>query len=437
MPKHKIVVGLGFGDEGKGTIVDYLTSISEYDWVVRFSGGPQAAHNVVTADGTHHTFAQFGSGTFNGCGTILSRFMLVNPFNLVKEADALEEKGVTRPLDSMVISEQCLLVTPWHAEINRIEEIRRGDKAHGSCGQGIGVAQKFAIDYPDMAFRMGDLYLDHDSFVAKAMIVRELFDAEYGVPSKEERKEYAKRHPNDMLRRRPQNLASMYEFLMLDYDLQIVSDNVIPYLLEDSIGNVFEGSQGVLLDEWQGFHPYTTWSTTTPENALQLLSEASVDVDKDVEIIGVTRTYHTRHGAGPFPNQLKDKKGEFPELHNGTGIYQGSWRVGTLDYGFLRYATEAAGRIDSLAITHMDLPKVYVSPDDFLYDILAYGSGDLEHQEDLTNQLMELKLKKKDAIEISTQDASYYIQMMTGVPVSIHSYGPKTNQKVALRFAPI
>lgn len=436
MSKHKVVVGLGFGDEGKGTIVDYLTSIKEYEWVVRFSGGSQAAHNVVRPDGTHHTFAQFGSGTFNGCGTVLSRFMLVNPFNLVKEADALEDKGITRPLDSMVISGKALMITPWHAEINRIEEIRRGDKAHGSCGQGIGVAQKFAIDYPDMAFRMEDLYLDHDSFVAKAMIVRVLLDAEYGVPTKAERKEYAKRHPDDVLRRRPQNLASLYEFLMKDYDLQIVTDNVIPILIEE-FNCVFEGSQGVLLDEWQGFHPYTTWSTTTPQNALQLLSEASVDVDKDVEVIGVTRTYHTRHGAGPFPNEIEDSAAEFPELYNGTGIYQGSWRVGALDYGLLRYAVEAAGRIDSLAITHMDMNRVFATPDDFLYDILAYGSGDLEYQEELTNELLSVKLDRDDVVEMNTQDASYYIQMMCGAPVSIHSYGPRTDQKVALRFAPI
>src|SRR5579864_7866772 len=98
MSKVFLVQGLGYGDEGKGSIVDYLVRQEKAPLVVRFNGGAQAAHNVVTDDGRHHTFTQFGSGTFAGARTFLSRFMIVNPFTLLTEAKALEQKGVANPL---------------------------------------------------------------------------------------------------------------------------------------------------------------------------------------------------------------------------------------------------------------------------------------------------------------------------------------------------
>src|SRR4030095_10579316 len=155
--KHKIVVGLGFGDEGKGTVVDALCAKDDYGFVVRFSGGPQAAHNVVLDDGTHHTFSQFGSGTFSGTRTILSRFMLINPFNLAKEANALRTKIGYDPQELLYISENCLVITNFHIDANKKRETRRGENRHGSCAQGVGEAQNFALKYPDVALRVKDL----------------------------------------------------------------------------------------------------------------------------------------------------------------------------------------------------------------------------------------------------------------------------------------
>ncbi|MBC9706769.1 MAG: adenylosuccinate synthetase [Enterococcus sp.] len=109
-----IVIGLGFGDEGKGTIVDFLCQQRKTDYVIRFSGGPQTAHNVVTDTGLEHTFALFGSGTFQGAGTILTKHVLINPFNLIAEARALEEKTGENPLRKLVLSENSLLITPLH-----------------------------------------------------------------------------------------------------------------------------------------------------------------------------------------------------------------------------------------------------------------------------------------------------------------------------------
>ncbi|XVV07929.1 adenylosuccinate synthetase [Actinosynnema sp. CA-248983] len=133
--------------------------------------------------------------------------------------------------------------------------------------------------------------------------------------------------------------------------VRIVDDNHLN-ALADTGRLVFEGAQGVLLDETHGFHPHTTWSTTTPRNALALLA------GRPSRTIGVTRTYHTRHGAGPFPTE--DQALNHPELHNNTGTYQGAWRTGHFDAVLFRHAL-ACARPDALAITHRDTPTTQIA----------------------------------------------------------------------------
>jgi adenylosuccinate synthase len=426
MSKHKIVVGLGFGDEGKGTIVDHLTSRGEYDFVVRFSGGPQAAHNVVTDDGLHHTFSQFGAGTFNGVPTILTRHMLVNPTQMEYEAQALSEKIDFDPFSKLIISENSLLITPWHMAFNQLQEIRRGEGRHGSCGQGIGVTQKFALDYPDLALRMKDLFLDRDSFVAKASIVQELLKAEYGKWTKDEFMSMNGYSRTDLVRT-PGNVHGVFEYFMKDHNPLILPDEEIEELLYDS-NCVWEGSQGVLLDEWKGFHPYTTWSTTTPHTALHILNDIGVNTEEDVEVIGVTRTYHTRHGAGPFPSEDPKLLEEFPEAHNGEGKFQGGWRVGALDFSLVEYAIDASERIDSIAMTHCDMDKYYITDSMPRYSLTKL-SGDLEAQEKLATRLMGTPLPWR----YEYRSLDYVIELLeerTKVPVDILSYGPATGEKI-------
>ena len=139
--KAFLVAGLGFGDEGKGSIVDYLVRRENARTVVRFNGGAQAAHNVVTPEGAHHTFAQFGSGSFAGAETVLSKFVMVNPPALLKEAAALKGKGVE---PQVYVDKAALVTTPFHVAVNRIKESRRGSGRHGSCGMGIFETFRFA-----------------------------------------------------------------------------------------------------------------------------------------------------------------------------------------------------------------------------------------------------------------------------------------------------
>ena len=142
-----IVVDLGYGDAGKGTVADWLCSPAsgrQISTVIRFNGGAQAAHNVVTADGRHHTFAQFGSGSFTpGVRTHLSRFVLVDPLALAAEAAHLAAAGVGDALDRLTIDRDALLTTPYHRAANRAREIARGPGRHCSCGMGIGETARY------------------------------------------------------------------------------------------------------------------------------------------------------------------------------------------------------------------------------------------------------------------------------------------------------
>ncbi|MBO0814637.1 MAG: adenylosuccinate synthetase, partial [Actinobacteria bacterium] len=157
---HVIVVDLGYGDAGKGTVVDWLCSRDgsrPVHTVVRFNGGAQAAHTVVTRDGRCHAFAQVGSGTFtHGVRTHLSRFVLVDPLALAAEAAHLARIGVPGALDLLTVDRDALLATPYHQAANRAREIARGQRRHGSCGMGIGETASYALAHPRDAPRVGD-----------------------------------------------------------------------------------------------------------------------------------------------------------------------------------------------------------------------------------------------------------------------------------------
>jgi adenylosuccinate synthase len=231
--KIPIVVGLFFGDEGKGTVIDFLCSESPVDYVVRFSGGPQTAHNVVTSDGKHHTFAQFGSGTFQGAGTILSKHMLVNPFNMVLEADDLLRQTGIDPFVDTFISENALLITPVHVEANRQREINRGADAHGSCGEGIGETRAYSLyQTPDNPIVVGDLQrpyaLERKLLNLIDYLTADIPNFTYDISSLA-------------------GIIDGYERLQNDRPLNIVTDDFIISLLSDETKEfVFEGTQGKL-----------------------------------------------------------------------------------------------------------------------------------------------------------------------------------------------
>ena len=155
--KAIITVGLGFGDEGKGATVDYLTRSLKADLVVRYCGGAQAGHNVQLPDGRRHTFSQFGAGTLAGARTYLGPKMIINPATLVPEAEHLQSLGVSSPMKSLTTHPDCLLATTYHVAMNRLREFARGTNRHGSCGLGIGEARSYWLRYGQDAVVAEDL----------------------------------------------------------------------------------------------------------------------------------------------------------------------------------------------------------------------------------------------------------------------------------------
>ncbi|NUT09406.1 MAG: adenylosuccinate synthetase, partial [Nonomuraea sp.] len=319
MSDHLIVVDLGYGDAGKGTVVDWACATRPVHAVVRFNGGAQAGHNVVLEDGRHHTFAQFGSGTFRGVRTHLSRYVVVDPMALSAEAEHLARLGVPDPFGLLTVDRDCLLATPYHVEAGRRRELARGAERHGSCGMGVGETMAYWLEHGPLAPRAGD---PPGVLTRKLTVLREALGVE-GPPVAD---------CVDVYRA----FAERVRLVDSSFTARLVRRGPV----------VFEGAQGVLLDERWGFDPYTTWSTTTFANALDLLEGAGA------ARVGVLRTYTTRHGPGPLVTE--DPALELPEPHNATGPWQGAFRVGHFDAVAHRYAAEAAGGVEGLALTHLD-----------------------------------------------------------------------------------
>lgn len=326
-----IVIDLGYGDSGKGTTVDYLCWKYGIKQVVRFNGGPQAAHNVVTPGGRHHTCSTWGSGTLSGARTHLGEHVLFNPFNAYNEAQHLQELGVKQPYELLTVDARCPVITPWHISRNQILETERGDNRHGSCGQGIGVTMEdVTSDFPHLT--AGEL---RTNGLAKRLC--EIADHQADA--------IVDQLGSGAIRSFPllgsQGLA--YSMERACAGLQVVPK----FLDRPPYDVVYEGAQGALIDETHGVAPYHTWSNCTFDNAMGMLRG-----DEEVIRLGVIRTYLTRHGAGPFATEWPSFR--YHEPHNGTNEWQGPFRQGHMDFGLIRHAIEFVGGVDGIALTHLD-----------------------------------------------------------------------------------
>lgn len=379
MEKAYVVAGLGYGDEGKGHIVDALCREHNADLVVRYTGGPQASHTVVLSDGREHRFSQFGSGTFlPNCRTHISNHVLVEPFAMMNEAAALEKVGVTDAMDRMSVDPDCYLITPWHWMANRLIEASRRDRKHGSCGMGIGETKRMIVE-DCLGITVGDLGRRpaHDRLraIRNAQISRvdQFIDVRYGV---------SWRHL--FFEESIADLADFYN----DWSSRISIKSGIFGLSDRPV--VFEGAQGVLLDETYGCPPHNTWANTTFDNAIEICRESDLEPVK----IGVLRTYATRHGAGPFLTQSPEV--DFPD-HNTENQWQGPFRQGYFDLEASRYAIRVCGGIDALALTCLDR----VGTEGWLYQ----------------DGIRVLSRTTKDSV-------IPFLERELGVPIHYRSYGP-------------
>lgn len=348
MNKNRIIFGLAFGDEGKGTTVHALVEKYGVEWVVRFTGAHQSAHNTKTSSGLSHTSRQFSSGVLReGVKTFYSKYCPFDPIALLREDELLIRMGVNDGLERFYVDENCLIVTPINAIINRIFELIKGDKTNGSTGNGV-----FETISDNKLFGLNSLIVK--DLTSKFEIMKKLsflkskklFLAEkllgYNMGNLEIKKEV------DSLRNlNLEELTNLY-FEIGNNSLNIVSSKFGLDIIKK--GNVvFEGAQGVLLDPKFGLIPHVTATDCTPKNALELIKDSNFE--GEVEKIGVLRGYLTRHGHGPFPSQGELK---IEEEHNKDSRWTGEFRQGWFDLILAQYALDVVGGVDYISLTNLD-----------------------------------------------------------------------------------
>jgi adenylosuccinate synthase len=334
--KGIVTVGLGFGDEGKGATVDFLVRERRADLVVRYSGGAQAGHRVVLPDGRSHSFSQFGAGTLAGVRTWIGPRTILSPATLHPEANHLKSIGVRDPFALLEAHPDCLLSTHYHVCMNRLREIARGGKRHGSCGLGIGEARRYWLKHGLDAVVAGDLR-NRTGLVRKLTLLRDRMLLEM----------------QDLESVDGEQARLLYEAspaMEADLLCRLGADLRLSRRMPEAEVVVFEGAQGILLDEYYGFHPHTTWSTVTSLHARELAEEFGID---DLEVLGITRAYSTRHGAGPLPTHSMEMTAALADPGNPRNDWQGAMRAGPLDLVLLAYAA-ASDRIDGIAVNGLD-----------------------------------------------------------------------------------
>jgi len=317
----KIVIGACFGDEGKGHLVDYH-AIESNGIVVRFNGGSQARHTVVTIDGKRHTFSHFGSGTFSKYDTFLSKHFVVNPILFLDELKKIEILGF-KP--KVYIHPECIFTTPYDMILNQIIEEHRGEKRHGSCGVGVNeTIERNLKSYYTM--------MDIDWLYYAMKTLPDIFR---GIT-----KEYIpKRLKAVGINKIPEKYINLIDNKNIQKrfisDLETFKKYIIPsyYDVLKDRNLIFEGAQGLLLDEDHPFFPNVTRSKTGLHNVVEI---AKIIGLSELDITYVTRCYITRHGAGPFPNEVfKLPYKNIVDDTNLTNKYQGSLRFGILDLSLL------------------------------------------------------------------------------------------------------
>lgn len=346
-----IVIGLSYGDEGKGTIVDYLARKYKAHTIVRFNGGSQAAHHVVTTSGITHCFAQFGSGTLvPGVKSYLSHYMAVDPLALLKENEILEEKGVKDALLRLTVDENSLVITPFHKIINQMQEVSRGANKHGSCGKGVGQTILDSHYLKDKALFIKDLLDPKVAFQKLKFLLELKLDLAEQLFSQS---------PSQKLKPYLDKLKTPYylEELVLAYQefiqkIVVGNQQLLKKILSLDETVIFEGAQGALLDFERGFYPYVTKTCTTFQNAEKLLEQNSYT--GIIKKLGILRTYSTRHGAGPFVAEEDELTKKIPDFHNSTNLWQSTFRVGWFDLIATKYACQIAQNTSSLAMTNLD-----------------------------------------------------------------------------------
>ena len=420
------VVGAQWGDEGKGKIVDWLSERAEI--VVRFQGGANAGHTLVVGN-VEYKLSLLPSGVVRpGKLSIIGNGVVVDPWALITEIEVMRGKGLTISPDTLLLADNAALILPSHGALEQAREERRGEKKIGTTGRGIGPA------YEDKVGR-------------RAVRVCDLADP----AALEDRVDDLLLHHNALLRGLD---APEFDRAELLAALREVAPKVLPYagptwrLLDEArrAGRriLFEGAQGAMLDVDHGTYPYVTSSNTV---AGQAAAGSGIAPSAIGFVLGITKAYTTRVGAGPFPTELTDAVGQtLGERGREFGTVTGRpRRCGWFDAVAVGQAIKTAG-IDGIALTKLDVLDGF----DEIKICTAYrrGADTYDHVPAGTSAQAEITpiYETAEGWQESTKGARSWAQLpataikyirrleeLIGAPVAMLSTSPERDDTVLVR----
>lgn len=426
--KIDVLLGLQWGDEGKGKIVDVLTP--NYDVVARFQGGPNAGHTIEFG-GKKFVLHTIPSGIFNkNTVNVIGNGVIIDPFVLKKELDMLSEGGV-EVNDNLMISRKAHLILPTHRLLDAILEKAKGKQKIGSTLKGIGPAYTDKVSRNGL--RIGDLESDqfnerYEKARARHIKTVEQYNKEYEEIQIEGVSFLA------------YEKAWMEALTVLKQLKKVNSEYFLNNALSAGKKILAEGAQGTMLDIDFGSYPFVTSSNTTTAGVCNGLGIAPKNVGK---VFGIFKAYCTRVGSGPFPTELFDDDGE--ELRK-TGREFGATtgrprRCGWLDLPALKYAIMLNGVTELImmkadVLSGFDEIKVATK---YSYD----GKLSEEIPYDETNTTVEAVYTGKkgwdmnlegvnsyNELPVELKDYVRFIEDAVGVPIKIVSVGPDRRQTI-------
>ena len=417
-----LLLGLQWGDEGKGKIVDVLTK--NYDIVARFQGGPNAGHTLIF-NGQKHVLHTIPSGIFHKKSiNVVGNGVVIDPVIFKKELDNLTDYNIDFR-SKLLISKKAHLILPTHRLLDAASETMKGKAKIGSTLKGIGPT------YMDKTgrngFRIGDLEFDnweekYRSLAQKHLKMIDFYDVDIQFNLDELEKEY-------------------FEALEVLRTLQFIdSEEYINNAMVSGKTILAEGAQGSLLDIDFGTYPFVTSSNTTAAGACTGLGIAP---NKIGEVFGIFKAYTTRVGSGPFPTELFDKDGEvMAKVGNEFGATTGrARRCGWLDLVALKYAVQINGVTQLMmmkgdVLSGFEMLKVCTTYN-YKGEEINYLPYNIE-KENLSVNYTEIKgwhedltkMSKAEELPQSLNDYIAYIEEFVGVPVTIVSVGPDRDQTI-------
>ncbi|MBW6489630.1 MAG: adenylosuccinate synthase [Lentimicrobium sp.] len=426
--KIDVLLGLQWGDEGKGKITDVLTP--EYDIIARFQGGPNAGHTL-EFDGLKHVLHTIPSGIFHADkANVIGNGVIIDPFTLAKEIRKLRVMGV-EPSKNLLISKRAHLIVPTHRLLDAVQEASKGTSKIGSTLKGIGPA------YTDKSarngLRIGDVKSTDfkDKFNAQKKMHFKAIDSYNPEP--------------DWLKIEGMN-PDEYEKLWfegLDYisDIQLIDSEIfINQSLKAGKRILAEGAQGTMLDVDFGTYPFVTSSNTITAGVCAGLGIAPHSIGR---VFGVFKAYCTRVGSGPFPTELHSETGERMRKNgNEFGSTTGRpRRCGWIDLPALKYAVMLNGVTDLVmmkADVLDDFEKISICTQykigETLYDFPGYETLNSPIKPVLEDfKGWQTAISNYKAWEELPQGFRHYVsnlESVLNVPISIVSLGPNRDQTI-------